>query len=173
MFSKLNKKGDATDIILFIVIIFFLAVSFVVVLYANDKIKTIISTTVLNESAAAEDIINGLDNINTTVTQRGFVLMFALFIVGMMISSFLVRVHPIFLFLYIFTLGLSIITAVYLSNLYAAIVANNQLAELASNYEMITWIMQHSVQILVAVGALSMIVTFAKLSVPSVGGDGL
>ena len=168
-------KGDPTDIILFVVIIFFLAVSFVIVLFVNSKIGEVINTTVLNQSAASNDIVQGLDNINTTVTQRGFVLVFALFIIGLMISSFLVRVHPIFIFIYIFTLGMSILLAVYLTNTYQLLIENEQLATLAANYEMITWIMHNSVKILVAVGSLTMIITFSKLfSGPgATGGDGI
>lgn len=168
----MNKKGDATDIIYFGVIIFFLAVSFVVILFVNDKLATVVSTTVLNESAAADSIITAFGNINSTVTQRGYVLVFALLIIGLMVSAFLARTHPIFIFIYIFTLGMSVLLAVYLSNLYQAIIENAQFALLASNYEMITWIMQNSVKILIAVGALSMIIIFSKLAQPSSsGGD--
>lgn len=175
-YNKCSKlKGDPTDIILFIVIIFFLAVSFVVVLFVNTKISEVISTTVLSNSSAAPSIISGLDNINTTVTQRGFVLVFALFIIGLMISSFLVRVHPIFIFIYIFTLVMSILLAVYLTNTYQLIIENEQLATIAANYTMITWIMHNSVKILVAVGSLTMIITFSKLfSGPgATGGDSI
>lgn len=175
MLSKLvrEKRGDATDIIFFLIIIFFLAVSFVVVIFVNTKVQSVISDTALNESAAYESINEGFNNINQTVTQRGFVLMFALFIVGLMISGFLVRVHPVFIFIYIFTMVMSVITAVYLSNTYQALIENQQLALLADNYPMITYIMQHSVTIIIAVGILSMIVTFAKLASPSTqfGGD--
>lgn len=60
-----------------------------------------------------------------------------------------------------------------LTNLYQAIIENAQFASIAANYPMITFIMQHSIKILIAVGALTMIVTFAKLSSPqtSIGGE--
>lgn len=173
MFRKWNKRGDATDIVFFGIIIAFLAISFVVVIYVNTQLSDVVRTTVLNQSQAAEDILQGFDNINQTVTQRGYVLVFSILIVGLMVSAFLVRVHPIFIFLYFFTLVLAIIDAVYLSNLYQAIIENAEFASIASNYPMITFIMQHSVKILIAVAALSMIITFSKLGVSSgsSGGD--
>jgi len=54
--KKIRKKGDPTDIFLFLVIIFFVAVSFVVVIFTNTKVHEIISTTALNESDAFASI---------------------------------------------------------------------------------------------------------------------
>lgn len=168
-----NRKGDATDIIFFGVIIFFLAVALVVAIFVNTILSNVISTTALNESAAAPSILTAFTHINETVTQRGYVLMFSLLIIGQLVSAFLVRIHPIFIFIYLFTLVMSIINAVFLSNLYQAIIENGQLAAIASNYTMITYIMQHAIKILIAVGSLAMIVTFTKLAQPQSfsGGD--
>lgn len=167
-----NRKGDATDIIFFGVIIFFLAVSFVVVIFVNTKLSEVVSGTVLNESAAAPSIIQGFTHINETVTQRGYVLIFAILIIGQLVSAFLVRIHPVFIFIYLFTLVMSIIDAVFLSNLYQAVIENAQFAAIATNYPMITYIMQHAIKILIAVGSLAMIITFSKLAQgQSSGGD--
>jgi len=169
---QFNRKGDATDIIFFGVVIFFLAVSMVVVIFVNVQIRDVIGNTVLNQTVASASILNSFDKINLTVTQRGFVLMFSILIIGLMVSSFLVRIHPIFIFVYLFTLIMTIINAVYLSNLYQAIIENAQFNALLANYTMITYIMQHAIKILVAVGALSMIITFSKLAQSqSMGGE--
>ena len=167
MLRKLEKKGDPTDIFLFLVIIFFIAISFVVVLFANNKIQGIISTTALNQSDAYESINASFTNINQFVVQRGFTLFFAVLIIGILVSSFLIRVHPIFIFIYIITLLASILTSVYLANAYAMVVANGQLASLASSFGTITWVMEHITKILLAVGAMSMIIIFGKMG----GGD--
>jgi len=45
---RLGKKGDASAIILFLVIIFFLAVSFMVVLFTNNILMGVIQDTALN-----------------------------------------------------------------------------------------------------------------------------
>lgn len=173
LFKKMikEKRGDATDIIFFGIIIFFLAVTFVVVIFTNTLLSDVISTTVLNESAAAPTIINSFNTINEVTTQRGYVLMFSILIIGLFISAFLVRVHPIFLFIYIFTMLMSIINAVYLSNIYQMLIENSQFAAIASNYPMITFIMQNAIKILVAVGSITMIITFSKLAQTPTGGE--
>lgn len=158
-----RRKGDITDITLLLVFLFFLAVSFVVVLYANTKIQSIISTTALNESAAYSSINESFDRINLFGVQRGFTILFGLLIIGIMASSFLIRVHPVFIFIYIITLGAAIFTAVYLGNTYELIVANPQFSAIAANYATITWVMQHVTKILLATGALSMIIILGKI----------
>ena len=167
MLRKISKKGDPTDIFLFLVIFFFIAVSFVVVIFANTKVHEIISTTALNQSDAYASIDASFTNINSFIIQRGFTLFFAILIIGIMVSSFLVRVHPIFIFIYIITLLVSILTSVYLANAYAMVVANGQLALLADKFGTITWVMKHITKILLAVGAMSMIIIFGKIG----GGD--
>jgi len=167
MLRKLEKKGDPTDIFLFLIIMFFIAISFVVVIFTNTKIHEIISTTALNESDAYSSIDAGFTNINDFIIQRGFTLFFAILIIGILVSSFLIRVHPVFIFIYIITLIASILTSVYLANAYAMVVANGQLALLADKFGTITWFMKHITKILLAVGAMSMIIIFGKIG----GGD--
>ncbi len=166
----LNRKGDATDILLFLVIIFFLAVSFIVVIFANVKIQQVISDSDLNDSSASEDILEAFDIINTKTVQNGFVLMFAILIIGMLVSAFLIRVHPIFFFFYIITAGFGIFLAVILSNIYQRVIENPQLATVAVQQGMINYVMQNIIAILIGAWALSMIILFGKLFA---GGGGL
>ena len=160
---NITKKSDPTDITLLLVILFFLTVSMVVALYANSKIKDIIDTTVLNESAAYPSIETSFATINELTVQRGFTLFFGILVIGIIASSFLIKVHPVFIFIYIITLAVAMFVGVYLANTYEMIVENPQLAELAANYATMTWVMQHILLILLAVGAMSMIIIFGKL----------
>lgn len=158
-----NKKGSPTDIPYLLVILFFLAISFVFVLFTNDKLQTIISTTVLNSSSAYESINDSFNYINTFAVNRAFVLFFTILCIGILVSSFLVRVHPVFIFIYIVTLGVTIFISIYLANAYSMVVENEQLALLASDYSMITYIMSHVAQILLGVAGISFIILFSKI----------
>jgi hypothetical protein len=164
---RIRKKGDPTDILLFLVIVFFLAISLSVVLFANTKIHEMISTTVLNSTEAYDSINTSFGNINDFVAQRGFTLFFGILIIGIIVSSFLIRVHPVFIFIYIITLGVTILTSVYLANAYAMIVANPQLLAIAEKYSMMTFVMRNIAKILLGVGAISIIIIFGKIG----GGD--
>jgi len=90
-------------------------------------------------------------------------LFFAILCIGIMISSFLVKVHPIFIFIYIITLGVAIFVSMYLANTYEMVVTNATLSVIASKYTMVTFIMQHVAKILLAVGAMSFIILFGKI----------
>jgi len=157
-----NKRGNPAEITLFLIVIFFLAIAMVVALYANTKIQSIISTTALNQSAAYGSINDSFNYVNSFVVQRGFVLFFTILCIGILVSSFLVRAHPVFLFIYIFTLGIAILVSMYLANTYESVVTNPEFAAIATNYTMITFVMQHIAKILLAVGALSFIILFGK-----------
>jgi len=163
MEKLLKRKGDPTDIILLTIMLFFLAISLAVVLLANEQIHRVISTTVLNQSEAYSSIDESFSNINEFVAQRGFTMFFAILIIGIMVSSFLIKVHPMFIFIYIVTLLMAILVTIYLANTYALLVNNPLLARISDNFAMTTYIMQHSVMIMLATGAISMIIVFSKI----------
>lgn len=162
---KLNqkRKGDASGIVTFLILIFFLAISFVVVGFANDKIKEVIDTTVLNSTTVADDVSTQLGNITERTINNGFAAIVAFLIIGMMISSMLVKVHPIFLFIYIIVTAITIFVAVPLANTYEMVVTNSAFVEVASYQTIITWIMQNLVLVLLGTAALSFIILFSKL----------
>jgi len=159
----LKRKGDPTDMILLLVMVFFLVISFVIALYANGKVHEVISTTVLNQSDAYSSIDAAFTTVNEFTVQRGFLLFFGILIIGILVSSFMIRVHPVFMFIYIITLIVAIFVAMYLGNAYELVVSNGQLATIADNYAMMTWVMEHITLILLGVGALSMIIIFGKI----------
>lgn len=157
-----NKKGDVTDGIVFIFLIFFLAVSFVAVGFIISQFSLVVSTTPLNQSTAAPKIISSLDNLSTNGINKAFAFLFAFLIIAMMMTAFMVRVHPAWIFLYIIFLAIAILLAVLLSNAFNTMINNNALSSIANQQTMIVWVMRHSVKIIIGAVALSMIILFAK-----------
>lgn len=158
-----NKKGDASSIITFLIIAFFLAIALLVALFGVSKMQEVIDTTVLNSSATAGNASAQIDTITTKTVDRAFAVIVGFLVIGMMVSAFMVRVHPIFLFIYIFVLAIAIFTAVPLANTYEDVMNTEVFSSIASNQTMMNWIMEHLVLVLVGAAALSMIVLFAKL----------
>jgi len=168
-FSRFKKKGDVSDVLLLVLIVTFLSISFIVVLFVNDTLKSVITDTALNESSSASTITASFDDINTYSVQRAFVIFFGILIIGIMASAFLVRIHPAFLFLYIIILGFTILISVFMGNLYETVITVEEFAAIAEQQTMITFIMQNIVKIALATGALSIIIIFAKIF-PTPGG---
>lgn len=158
-----GKKADASAIILILIIIFFIAVSFLVVNYVGIEFIWIMENTVLNETAATATIAEGMRTVTTKTIDNGFLLIFAFLIIGIIVSSFLIRIHPVWLFIYIIFLAAGIFLAVLLGNTYQKLIAVNSLAVAVANIPKTVWIMQNIVKVILATGALSMIVIFSKM----------
>lgn len=165
-----GKKADASDGIIILVMIFFLAVSFIVAAFVNSKISTIISTTALNQSDSAAKIVQSVDKVTTNGIQQGFVMMFVFMVIGTILSSFLVRVHPAFFFLYLIFAAVTVILGAILGNVYSNFINNATMAEVAAQQPQINWIMSHIVVIMISTIAISVLVLFAKP--PEFGGGG-
>lgn len=168
--SLRNTRGDASEYVLLIIIIFFLAVSFTVVLFANSKVLEVIQDTELNSTTAAPDIINAFELVNSTVVQRGFLLMFGILALTTLVSSFLIKSHPIFLFIYIFALMATVLLGVYLGNIFEDIIAVEDFATIMAEQPMITSIMSNIVKIMIGIAVLSLIILFSKLQSAPIGG---
>lgn len=164
-----NKKGDVSDGIIILVTIFFLAIAFITVAFVNDKFSWIIKNTPLNESSVSSQIADSVDTITTKTIQQGYVMIFAFLCIGTLLSSFLVRVHPGFFFMYLLFAGFMVILGVTLANTYNAFIHVDALVDVAAKQPMITWIMTHVIKIMIGVVALSVVVLLAK---PPEGGFG-
>lgn len=161
--ERKGKRGDVTDIMLLMLIITFLAISFIAVLYVNGILKDTITTTDLNETDAASSIVDSFDTVNTVTVQRAFAFAVGILMIGTLVSAFLVRMHPAFIFLYIIILAFTIFVSVYTGNLYSTIAEVDEFSSIAAENEMITFFMENIVKIVLALGALSMIIVFGKI----------
>lgn len=159
----MNKKGEVTDYLIFVITLFVFAIGLFILIYTIPAITGGLKHAGLNNTAETSNAIRSIDNLSNVVN-RGFAMLFVGLVLSMFITSFMTRSHPIFLFLYIIFLGISVILSAYLTNAYQIMIENPTFSSVLANATYITWIMQHSVQILVVVGAVSMIITFAKFN---------
>lgn len=163
-----NKKGQATNIILFLIVIFFLAVSLVTVIFVNDKIADVIKTTALNQTNVSSEITDSMDIINSDVVDNTFAFVGAILIIGMMISAFLSDRHPAWFFLYIIVLAISIFSAAPLANMYQAVIENPAFAaSVASNQVAINYFMNNYIKIIIVSSILSITIALTKFNSPS------
>lgn len=160
----MNKRGDITDMFVFIVVITILAVGFFVLAFVVPEITGGLADAGLNNSVEGANAIASLSDFGTITIQRGFFFLFAGLILSTMVSSFFARTHPIFLFLYIFILGITIVLAVYLGGVYQQMTETPIFAETLASQTLLNIVMSNIITIVLAVGALSMIIVFAKFT---------
>ena len=159
-----SKKGELTDIMVFLITMFILGIGLFVLVFIVPKITGGLRLAGLNNSVAGANAIDTLESGGTSMINNGFLILFVGLILAEIITAFLVRTHPIFLFLYIIFLGISIFLSFYLGNAFYAMQQNAIFADTLANANFITLIMGHIAEITLAVGAFTMIVIFAKFS---------
>lgn len=160
----MNKKGELSDMLIFLITIFALAIGLFILMFVTPKISDGLRVAGLNNSQEGNAAVEQLDNIGSNVINNGFLMLFVGLIISVFITSFLVRTHPIFLFLYIFLLGITVVLAFYLGNTYETFKNNEIFADMVENASFINIVMKYIAEITVAVGALSMIIVFSKFS---------
>ena len=166
------KKGDLPDMLIFLITIFVFAIGLIILAFVIPEISHGLETAGLNSTAGAQASIDELTELGVNGMQKGFLFLFTGFVMGLMISSFLVRTHPIFIFMYILFLGITVFLGTYIGNAFEQVATSPALADTTANQGLITIIMQNIVLITLVVGALSMIIIFAKFSSTGGGGGG-
>lgn len=166
MLRKLSedKKGDVTDMLIFLILTFTFAVVLFVFSFAVTEISEGLRIGGMNNTIEGSNAIDQLDDFGVLGIQRGYFLLFIGFVISTLLTSFLVRTHPVFMFLYIFILGLTIFIGTFLGNAYDDLISNPIFADQLASQTLINLVMNNVITILVAVGALSMIVVFSKFS---------
>ena len=160
MFKIKQKKGDVTDILSLILILFILITGFFIISFTIPYITNGLRVSGLNNTPEGTNAINQLQNYGTNGIQNGMFWLFIGLCIGVLISSFYADTHPIWLFLYILMLGVTIILAAYLGNAYQTIIYNDSFG--GWQQVMLTTIMQHIVQVAIGIGALSFVIMFTK-----------
>lgn len=167
------KKGDLPDMLIFLITVFIFAVGLLIFAFVIPQISLGLEVAGMNSTSEGQSAIDELTILGVEGMQRGFLFLFVGFIMGLMISSFLIRTHPIFIFLYILFLGLTVFLGTYVGNAFEQVTTSDALAGTLATQGFISIVMQNIVIITLAVGALSMIIIFAKFAgFGSRGGSG-
>ena len=168
MISFQSKKGDLPDMLIFIVTIFTFAIGLMVLAFVLPSIADGLSDAGLNDTSEGFNAIEELSILGSQGMQRAFFFLFVGLIMSTMITSFLTQTHPIFLFMYIFFLGVTIFVGGYLGNAFEQFASSPVLVDALGSQGLISVVMSNIVMITLVTGALSMIIVFAKFS--GVGG---
>jgi hypothetical protein len=118
----------------------------------------------LNASSEGAAAINTTESQITNVVNYGTFFLYIGLIISMMITAFMSRQAPIFLFLYIIFLAITIILSVYLGNAYDTMIQNPIFANSLAQSNLISLFLKYILEISLGVGALTMIIIFAKFS---------
>lgn len=165
-----TKRGDPTDIAVFGVFLFALAVGFIFVIIVSTEIKSGLDDSIISENQYYNQTTQTITNITEGGLNKAYIFLFVGLILSIMLSSFLVRVHPAFFVIYLILFIFVALVGIALSNAYDTFKDNQEIAQYEANYPSITWIMQHNLTIMIVVAVLSWVIIFAKTFGPEGGG---
>jgi len=160
----MNRKAELSDMLIWMIYIFILGIGLFIIMFIVPQISNGLRIAGLNNSVEGINALNSLDRFGTQTINNGFLMLFVGLILSTMITSFMVRTHPIFLFLYIIFLGITVLLSFYLGNAYSQLVNNPAFTSMVSTATFPNLIMGHIAEITIAVGILSIIIVFAKFS---------
>lgn len=139
----MNKKGGMFDIILAIVLSFVLVIFCVIFFYVQNVTSTKLQelaptiqksfTNDTNVSLIISDTIGGTTAAYNTLPWITVMLIFGFFF-SILVSSFLVKTHPVFFVGYIFISVISIILSAYISNSYMSLYSTAVLTNTWMNF---------------------------------------
>lgn len=158
--NKKNKKGSI-DVLITIILLFIVVGGIIFSVYIGNKLNAIFNEKLDDENA--KSVMNeGITNINKMVDWVGLALFFIV-LLGVIITSFLVFNHPVFIIIYFVLLLIGIIVGAVISNTYEAIFINTNLNETAKNImPKTTYIFQNYPYFVLFVFIISMIIIYSK-----------
>lgn len=163
----MNKKGQATAILVWMILAFITVLFFGAYIYGFNRITTTLinmdnivgdSTTI---GSVAEDTFG---KINTAQTTGLHLLAFVIIVtsaLSILITNFIMKSHPVFLIVHIFiTIG-AVMASTILSNTYEGLLDSGVLAETLAGFTASNFIMLNLPVWVVVIGIFGAIFLFA------------
>jgi len=166
-----NKKAGFTDIFLFIIITFIMALIIGVFLYigniATDRLHATMDDMDIGDgnNNASVVIDNTMGKVNTaysTLKWTGILIIFGM-IIGIFIGSYMVTTKPIFFVPYLFIVIIAIVISVGIANAYDTIIVDPTLASTFSGNTGINWFLLNLPLVSTVVGLIGGLIMFSRL----------
>lgn len=169
-----NKRGDATSLIVALVVIFVIAL---VALLAGKVIPQVMSVIKLNPAIATNN--NSVSTLTMveehTIPWLDYLVLFTFIasVIGLIISSMYIDTHPALMVIFIIMLVITIIFSGIFANAYTTMGETSALTATYNQFTSTRAIFEHLPMILFVVGLLVIIILYGKSKNVYVGGQGV
>lgn len=157
-----DKRGDLTGIIYFIASVAAFAIFLLVVGYIGNTVGTEMKDTINSSHAEVDTAFDKTIILSTQGLNALWFIMFGGLLIGLMITSWFIPTHPIFVAPFIILLIIAIILGVAMSNAYDELRLESHLAPTGVEQGSVGFMMSILPYLALAVGIIALIVTFAK-----------
>ena len=161
--NMMKDKRGIVDIIFFIIFMASLAIFILTLkLIVGEVTTAFLANEQINSSPLA---VGALTYGSNLVDQFDYIwlVIFIGFILGTLISSVLIDVHPIFVPIWIILFMISIVLGVIMNNVYADFANSASLLQYSTGQTFANSIIGNYVLVIIGVAALSMILMFGKI----------
>lgn len=168
-----EKKGDVTDIMTVGFWLLILGIGIFAVMFIIFQIVPSLKSTVIGDNADASSALDSLNTYGSLAVPGTFLIVFFALILGVLISSFFVRTHPIFIPVYILFALVSIIVAVVVGNVWGNLKDVSEFSSVISTNtitQLMDVIISNIVLVTLVFFIITLVVIFAK---PGSGQTGL
>ena len=155
----MGKKGSLLDLVYIVLFVFFFSFSILIGYKIADAVNTK-AQAMSDMSTEGKTAVGKLPGYYSTIMDNGFLF----FTIGIAIVTFilaaLVRVHPIFIPLYIIGLAFVVFLSAIFSNAYEAFAESSELSSLSANLTLINYIMTYLPFIVGIFGTILMVIMY-------------
>lgn len=157
-----NKKGnmiiDSLTILVFIVL--FAIITIIIMPFFNDINNDIQNSTDMNNQS--KEVVQDVYNTYPSIMDSGFILFFVLLWILVIVASFNIEAHPIFLVISIIALTFIVIVAALVTNVYEETIEDPDIITYQSSFPMTVFVMGHLPYFIIAVAFSILIALFGK-----------
>lgn len=158
----MKKKGFIADYGLYIIMIFMIGLSLLLIYYIISQINTSFQTS--NLPAVATDPLNLYKTKFVGIWDFFFLLLVIGFLLVLVIIGFTIRTHPAFamiMFLIVIIFG---IIAVYLANAWHDVATVPALSSIANEFTYLPYLMEKLPHIVIIFSVIFIVILFSKTS---------
>lgn len=165
----MNKKGSIEDLFFLIIMLIGLGIFIIVLACVIPMVTDGMRQTAMNDSAEVRAALLNSDEISGQRLDGIYLIVFGGLVISIIISSFLIDSHPIFIPIFIILFAFAVVVGVIMENVYEEFVENSVLNQTASTQTIQIAVTNNLIPILVGVGVICMIIIYGKRRVKEGG----
>ena len=159
-----NKKGNAiVETIMVMVVIFIFGLMTIIGFKINDDLYE----DMTDNTTFSAEAIEVTETINTGYPKwfdGGFLLMFILLYIFVLVSAFFLDTHPLFFVFTILLLAFVLIVGAVLANSWEEIISDGDFGAVSASFPITSFIISHMVETVLIIGASIAFVLYGKAS---------
>jgi len=158
----MNKRGDFTGLLYLIVSIAALAFFVIIVGYIGSTVNSEMKDTLGSDNIEVNNTFDSSISISENSLSAVWYIVMAGLLLGLLVTAWFMPTHPIFVPIFIILLIVGIVVGVAMQNAYESIYAVDVLSDTAAQQGSINFIMTNLPYVVLIIGLITLIVTFAK-----------